>query len=312
MRAADISAVRSKYKGNFMKIRLISGAVYVAILLASFALKIFVHDLCFDLLTYAFALLGTFELLRATKDKTTTAQRAIVYIFAALTIPACALAEYFFAYGLHIASVCFFATSVALVCLLVVRHNETTLENLGISFFTMVYPTLLLCLLILVNHVPALPKMQEVAFNSDVLILLIFVVSPVADSLAYVFGRFLRKFFPKKLAPILSPNKTVIGGIGGLFGGVLGAGIVYVIYNATVGSFANVGLWLPVYLIIGLVAAAATAFGDLVESCIKRKLGIKDMGKIMPGHGGVLDRIDGTLFATMVVYLAFALLRICL
>ena len=68
-------------------------------------------------------------------------------------------------------------------------------------------------------------------------------------------------------------------------------------------------IWLPVYIIIGFLAAFATAFGDLVESCIKRKAGIKDMGKIMPGHGGVLDRIDGTLFACLVVYLAFALIQ---
>ena len=68
-------------------------------------------------------------------------------------------------------------------------------------------------------------------------------------------------------------------------------------------------IWLPVYLLIGLLAAAATAFGDLVESCIKRKVGLKDMGSIMPGHGGALDRIDGTLFATIVVYIVFLVVR---
>ena len=63
-------------------------------------------------------------------------------------------------------------------------------------------------------------------------------------------------------------------------------------------------------MLIGLFAALATAFGDLVESAIKRKKGIKDMGNIMPGHGGILDRIDGTLFATVVVYAAFALIQL--
>ena len=107
---------------------------------------------------------------------------------------------------------------------------------------------------------------------------------------------------------MISPNKTVIGAIGGLVGGALGAGIIYFTYNAIAGSFENMGLWLTVYLLIGLLAAAATEFGDLVESCIKRKLGLKDMGKIMPGHGGVMDRIDGSLFAAFVVYFLFILL----
>ena len=81
-------------------------------------------------------------------------------------------------------------------------------------------------------------------------------------------------------------------------------------YNAIFGSFENAGLWICVYLGIGLLSAVATAFGDLVESCLKRKVGVKDMGNIMPGHGGVLDRIDGTMFASIIVYLAFAL--VCL
>ena len=71
------------------------------------------------------------------------------------------------------------------------------------------------------------------------------------------------------------------------------------------------GVWLPVYLVIGLFGAVATAFGDLVESAIKRKIGIKDMGKIMPGHGGALDRIDSVLFATIVVYAAYLLIVLC-
>ena len=63
---------------------------------------------------------------------------------------------------------------------------------------------------------------------------------------------------------------------------------------------------------IGVFAALATCFGDLVESCIKRKKGLKDMGNIMPGHGGVLDRIDGTIFATVAVYLCFVVIHVFL
>ena len=62
-----------------------------------------------------------------------------------------------------------------------------------------------------------------------------------------------------------------------------------------------------VFAVLGLITSLMTVFGDLVESVIKRRLGVKDMGKIMPTHGGILDRIDGTLFASMFVYIVFAL-----
>lgn len=302
-----------------MKTRVITGACYVAILLAFFLLKVFIHDFCFDVLIYAFAIIGAMEMLRAMKDKVTKAERVIVTLFVLACIPACAISEYFFRFGLHVTSICFVAMGTALLSLLVIRHEETTPENLGVAFFSALYPVLLLIVLVLINHVsdpialqtgkfPAL--LNDIAFNSDVLILFVFVVSPASDCMAFFFGKFLRKKFPEKMAPEISPNKTIIGGIGGLIGGVIGAGALYFVYNGLVGTFAEMHVWLPVYLAIGFVAAAATEFGDLVESCIKRKLGIKDMGNIFPGHGGVLDRIDGTLFASVAVYLAFALIRL--
>ena len=290
-----------------MKIRLISGTCYIALLAAFFCLKIFVHDLFFDALLYAFSLIGTFEMLRAVKDKICGAEKWTVTVFSVVCVPACALFEQFYGKGVYAASICFFALATLLLIQLVANHEEVTLESLGVCLFSAVYPTMLLCLMVIVNHMQAPFALVKYAMNSNLLILLIFVISPCADSIAYVFGRFLKKYFPKKMAPKLSPNKTVIGGIGGLVGGMLGAAILYFVYNAVCGSMDAIYIWLPVYLLTGLVAAAATARGDLVESSIKRKVGIKDMGKIMPGHGGVLDRIDGTLFTTLAVYLVFTI-----
>ena len=295
-----------------MKIRLISGSCYIALLATFFCLKIFLPygDFYFDGLLYAFAILGTFEMLRATKDKTTKAERGAVYTFTAITIPAVAVGEYFKGCGLSVIGGAFFVLAIVLLSLLVVRHEETSLEGLGIALLSAVYPTLLLALMVLANHAVAPAALEKFGFDGRLLILFVFVVSPCADSIAYVFGKFLRKYFPKKMTPVLSPNKTVIGGIGGLIGGMLGATALYFIYNALAGSYDQMCLWLPVYIGLGLVGAVATAFGDLVESCIKRKLGLKDMGKIMPGHGGVLDRLDSAFFSTIVAYLAFVI--VCL
>ena len=288
-----------------MKIRLLSGSCYVAILIAFYCLKIFVHDFCFDALIYAFALLGTGEMLRAMKEKTTKPQRALIMTYAIVTVPLCALGEYFYGIGITVICVCTLLLAVALLSLLVLDNEQTSMENLGVALLSAVYPTLLLCVLVLANHAVCPPRLERYGFNSSLMMLFIFVVSPCSDSIAYVFGCSMRKRFPKKMAPKISPNKTVIGGIGGLVGGVLGAAALYFIYGAVAGTYDNMSLVLPVYLGIGLIGAVATEFGDLVESCIKRKAGIKDMGKIMPGHGGVLDRIDGTLFTTLVTYLAF-------
>ncbi len=292
-----------------MKTRLISGSCYVAILVAFFCLKIFVHDFFFDGLIYAFALIGTFEILRATKAKTTKAQRAVVYAYSLVAIPTVALCESYKGLGALMAGVCFFVFALAILSLLVFDYLHTSLEGTGLSLLSAVYPTLLLCLLTIVNHA-SVAGLEKYAIDSRLMILFIFVVSPCADSIAYVFGMSFKKYLPKKMAPNLSPNKTIIGGVGGLVGGMLGALILYFAYNGICGSFDRMGVFLPVYLGIGLLASVATAFGDLVESSIKRKLEIKDMGKIMPGHGGALDRIDGTLMATVVVYFAFLLVGV--
>lgn len=290
-----------------MKLRTVSATCYVAVLLLFYLLKIFVHPLFFDVLVYAFAIVGTFEIIRAVKEKLTKAERVILMIFAFVTVPACAVAE-LFGYGIATLAIGAFVLAIALLSLLVLDHEQTTVESLGVSLFASVYPTVLVTVLVLINHIQMPEELSAFAFNSNLLIPLIFAISPLTDVFAYLVGCSLKKVFPKKLAPTISPNKTVVGAIGGLLGGIIAAGVVYGIYGAIAGSFADIGIWLPIFFIIGLFGALATEFGDLVESCIKRKLGIKDMGDIMPGHGGVLDRIDGTMFTGVVVYLAFELI----
>lgn len=292
-----------------MKLRAITGGAYIATLLVFYLLKIFVHDLCFDALIYAFALIGTFEITRAFKEKLTKAETALVFCFAGACIPLTSFAESY-GYGLPIAGTCFALFALGLLALFVFQYDATTPENAGLTLLSAVYPTVLLVLLVLANHIAVTETMVRYAFNSALAMVLIFVISPSADILAYLFGRFLRGKFPKKMAEKISPNKTLIGGIGGIVGGLVGAVAVYFCYNAICGSFENMAIWLPVYALIGVFGALATEFGDLVESAIKRKVGIKDMGKLLPGHGGILDRIDGTLFATIPVYFVFALVYI--
>ena len=110
-----------------------------------------------------------------------------------------------------------------------------------------------------------------------------------ADSGAYFVGR---KLGMRKLAPMVSPNKSIEGLIGGLVTSCLIIIVVSILY-----------LDLPVtgfifFMLLSLITVVASVQGDLVESMIKRRAGIKDSGRILPGHGGVLDRVDSLLSAT--------------
>ena len=289
-----------------MKLRAITGVAYMATLIVFFVLKIFAHSLFFDALVYAFALIGTFEITRALKDKLTKAQTVLAFAFAVCCIPLTAVGA-LYSYGLQAAAISFALFAIANLALFVFDYDKTTVESVGVSVLSGVYPTVLLVLLVLANHLPTTALMEKYAFNSTLALLMIFIVSPCADVSAYMFGKFLRGKYPKKMAEKISPNKTLVGGIGGFVGGFVGAILLYFIYNAVCGTFENMAFWLFGYGVIGVLSAGATEFGDLVESAIKRKVGIKDMGKLLPGHGGILDRIDGTLFAALPVYLAFVL-----
>jgi phosphatidate cytidylyltransferase len=128
-----------------------------------------------------------------------------------------------------------------------------------------------------------------------------FVILPLAttwvgDSTAYFVGRAVGR---TKLAPMASPGKTVEGGVAGLMGSVAAAGVV-----AWWGPANWPLLTLPVTtaLWVGALLGAAAQVGDLAESVLKREAGVKDSGTLLPGHGGVLDRLDALLFALPVTW----------
>lgn len=131
------------------------------------------------------------------------------------------------------------------------------------------------------------------------LVLLCFIISWLTDTGAYFVGRFLGKH---KLAPIISPKKTIEGAIGGFLCCILMlSGIVYLLTGPLniVGFDVN---WINL-LVVAAIGSVVSMIGDLSFSIIKRAFNIKDYGKIMPGHGGVLDRFDSVLFVSPVVCL---------
>jgi len=116
-------------------------------------------------------------------------------------------------------------------------------------------------------------------------VVLLFVVTWANDTLAYFTGRFLGKH---PLAPRISPKKTWEGFWGGAAGSVVGALVVKALFLTR--------LSIPAAVLVGAGAAFLGPLGDLCESMLKRAAGVKDSGKLLPGHGGLLDRIDAVLF----------------
>ena len=124
-----------------------------------------------------------------------------------------------------------------------------------------------------------------------IVLILIAVVGPwISDSGAYFAGRFFGRHL---LFPSLSPKKTIEGGVGGLL-------LTLVIVTPVAYVLLDFGL--AKALIIGAVVSIASQCGDLFESSLKRILDVKDLGNFLPGHGGVLDRVDSLLFTAPAVY----------
>jgi phosphatidate cytidylyltransferase len=149
-----------------------------------------------------------------------------------------------------------------------------------------------------------LPMLRETA-NGPSLLAFLFLTVWAGDTAAMYVGRSLGRH---KLAPVLSPNKTWEGSVGSVLGAVAVAGIllglanVFARWDSVKLSYSDGPWWY--WLILAAVVNIAAQVGDLAESALKRSAGVKDSGTILPGHGGILDRIDALLLAAPVLWYA--------
>ena len=150
----------------------------------------------------------------------------------------------------------------------------------------------------------AVIMMRYVLFNGKELgkyfYLLIFIGAWVTDTFAYFVGRFFGKH---KLSPEISPKKTVEGSIGGIVFCVLS----FLVFTLIVGKIVGISgtVFTVVMLLAGFFVSVVSQMGDLIASYVKREHGVKDYGKLFPGHGGVMDRFDSILGASSVLFIVF-------
>ena len=278
--------------------RTITGACYVAIIVGFFLLRELVDARLFQILNLAFISIGTFEVARALEPYSMKGGFSFAVIYGALFAPVYCLAEYWLFPKMGWLIAVNFTAIMMLVVSVWSLFEKSSYDEFRSTLFCLLYPSLLMLSTMVIN---------DFSSNGFIALLLVFVISPCSDTMAYLVGMTynkIRKGQAKKLCPKLSPKKTVAGAIGGVFGGALGSLILFFICRPQINFFSPVLLFIG----IGLIASVLTEIGDLFESHIKRRVGIKDSGKILPGHGGVLDRIDGMMFASVFICIVFLLI----
>lgn len=177
------------------------------------------------------------------------------------------------------------------------RNDKDALKNWALAFASQIYIALPFSLIPTMS-VGYDPMAQQLTYDGLVP-LSVFVFLWASDSGAYLVGSLLGKYIPYKLFPRISPKKSWVGSIGG--------GIIAVIAALVIAYFAP-GYPAIKWVGLALVVTVFGTWGDLVESLIKRQLGIKDSGKALPGHGGFLDRFDSALLAIPAAAMYLALI----
>jgi phosphatidate cytidylyltransferase len=316
---------------NFWK-RFITSAVIVALLASLFLLRYFttlVGVYFFDAFLLFIMCIGVFEIAEARRLNRRGAKEYVAIIVLSLFY-------FFFILGKEIitetpfpwwAFVIVFTLIVGIFFLFIWLSNMTDknlekrckLEKLdtnreafmgGVDFLQMLlYPGLMIFSMIIINHLTA----NYIGFLG---LLLIFTISCMTDTFAYTVGLTLGKNTPK-MCPKISPHKTWVGFIGGIFGGVLFSLLVFVIMveNEDINLYLTDKLNGPViafwiFFAIGLIGSLVTAAGDLIASLIKRQANIKDFAKYLPGHGGVMDRIDGITFNAIFIFIIMGIITL--
>lgn len=208
-----------------------------------------------------------------------TAKRVIVGVIMALVVALATLGEYFGIPAVRYLSVLIVIGMIAEMVICVARTPRDILKKNWISFGAFL---LWLCVMLAAaNYVGTRPWIM----------LLLLLIICCADIGAWFFGRMIGG---DKMWERLSANKTWAGQIAGILCGTF-ASVMYGLLGADV--------FMPQLMWIGISIALLSQYGDLTASWIKRKMGLKDFGRILPGHGGLLDRFDGWIYALPLIWL---------
>ncbi len=279
-----------------MKTRAITGVFIAIVYVAVVLLSIYVHELFFDIFVLLIALFGALEVSRALASRYARAidWLLIFHVFSGYAV--FKLAD-FYVDMQGVGMIAYFgilALTFILSIVIASISSVLSMRNVVATMVTAVYPITVFMYTLGLNYVPDYRVCG---------IMFMFIVPAFTDTFAYLVGSWLKG---PKLCPTISPKKTVSGAIGGLLGGMLGSSIIMLFSFLGVLRVpmlsANTGINVMHYLLIGFGGSILTQIGDLIASWLKRMCEIKDFGNLLPGHGGILDRVDGMMLATVYAF----------
>ena len=304
------------------KDRVVTGTFIAIVYVAVFLLAMYVHPIFFDVFIFEIALGGVYEMCRAVSNVMSAPIFLIDLIQVVVGFAAFWFAQYFFKTNSSGMTAYFIVLAGTVIATLIITAcSKTYVKGNAVStIFVMLYPSAILMFSVAINYFMTAEigiSVMSALPQRNAGIALMFLVPAFTDVFAYQIGSAIKG---KKLCPSISPNKTISGAIGGLLGGIVGAGVVLLLTYFAVTYNVNIfGLgmltdgWTSTiinFLALGLFGSVFDQAGDLVASFVKRRSGIKDFSNLLPGHGGVLDRVDGFMFCGVFFYMYFAVMLI--
>lgn len=272
-----------------MKTRIITGIIGAAAVIPCF---IFMHTIIFPIFLALISFLAVYEIIKATGGK-----NDLMTIISCITA---AIIPFLFHFNIEL-PIMPIAVIYILVyfIIMVLMHKKTTWNDVITALFSTVAISCSMSFLIELRDI-YLQFPEKYTKSSGVFLILFAIFAAwMTDIFAYFAGRALGKH---KLCPEISPKKTVEGAIGGIIGAAVLNLILFVIFDKYFFSMHTIQWWQ--IIIISVILSIVSMFGDLSASIIKRNHGIKDFGKILPGHGGIMDRFDSCLFVLPALYAA--------
>lgn len=257
-----------------MKQRIITAIVSLAV----FVPIVYAGSWILDMVIALLAIIGLFELFRM-KGIAFFSLEGLIAVIGLLLILLPQYWETFIPAHYTVNSLFYFCGLLLLVCT-VFSKNQFTFDDAAVAIFGSMY--------IGYGFKYFLAARSE---GLGILLLVLFVIWS-NDIGAYSVGRKIGK---TKLAPNISPNKTIEGSIGGIVSALAVSFVMYLFYPLDISAG-----WL---ILLVFVISVAGQVGDLIESAFKRHYGVKDSGKLLPGHGGILDRFDSMLVVLPVIHL---------